>query len=126
MPLGLGIFRSVVLRLNFEDRIPVMKRWLLALGAVIALGGAWYAWRAYWRVEAPILVGILHSKTGPLAISEQSMIDAELMAIDEINQRGGLVGRKVEAVIADGRSDPKVFADQARRLINQDKVKVIF
>ncbi len=52
-----------------------MKRWLVALGAVIALGGSWYAWRVYRRIEAPILVGILHSKTGPLAISEQSMID---------------------------------------------------
>ena len=47
-----------------------------------------------WRTEAPIRVGILHSKTGPLAISEQSMIDAELMAIDEINQAGGLLGRQ--------------------------------
>jgi urea transport system substrate-binding protein len=102
-----------------------MKRWLLALGAVIALGGAWYAWRAYWRVEAPILVGILHSKTGPLAIREQSMIDAELMAIDEINQKGQL-GREIKPVVADGRSDPKVFAQEARRLIETEKVSVIF
>jgi len=82
-----------------------MKRWLLALGAVTALGGAWYAWRVYWRVEAPILVGILHSQSGPLKISEESMIDAELMAIAEINQRG-LLGREVKPIIADGRSDP--------------------
>ncbi len=93
---------------------------------MIALGGSWYAWKTYWRVEAPILVGILHSQTGPLAISEQSMIDAELMAIDEINQQGGLLGRKVKAVIADGRSDPKVFAQEARRLIETEKVSVIF
>ncbi len=103
-----------------------MKRWMLALGAVTALGGSWYVWRAYWRVEAPIRVGILHSKTGPLAISELSMIDAELMAIDEINQEGGLLGRNVEGVVADGRSDPKVFAQEARRLIDQEKVTVIF
>jgi urea transport system substrate-binding protein len=103
-----------------------MRRWLLALGAVIALGGAWYAWRADRRVEAPILVGILHSQTGPLAISEQSMIDAELMAIDEINQQGGLLGRKIKPVIADGQSDPKVFAQETRRLIETGKVSVIF
>ena len=103
-----------------------MKRWLLVLGTVIALGGSWYAWKTYWRVEAPILVGILHSQTGPLAISEQSMIDAEQMAIAEINQQGGLLGRKVKAVIADGRSDPKVFAQEARRLIETEKVSVIF
>jgi urea transport system substrate-binding protein len=54
------------------------------------------------------------------------MIDAELMAISEINQAGGLLGRRVEAVIADGRSDPTVFSEQARRLIDQEKVKVIF
>ena len=102
-----------------------MKRWLLAFGTVTALGGSWYGLWAYRRVEAPIRVGILHSKTGPLAISEQSMIDAELMAIDEINQEGGLLGRKVEGVVADGRSDPKVFAQEAQRLIDQDKVSMI-
>jgi urea transport system substrate-binding protein len=118
--------RSAVFRFAFDDRKPVMKRWLLALGAVIALGGTWYAWRAYWRVEAPIRVGILHSKTGPLAISEQSMIDAELMAIDEINQQGGLLGREVKPVVVDGRSDPKVFGQEARRLIETEKVSVIF
>lgn len=103
-----------------------MKRWLLTLGAMIALGGAWYAWRAYRRVEAPILVGILHSQTGPLAISERSMIDAELLAIDEVNRQGGLLGRKVEGVVADGRSDPNVFAQEARRLIETEKVTVVF
>jgi len=102
-----------------------MKRWLLALCAVTALGGSWYLWRAYWRAEAPIPVGILHSKTGPLAISERSMIDAELMAIDEINQEGDLLGRTVKGVVTDGRSDPKVFAQEARRLIDQEKVAVI-
>ncbi len=103
-----------------------MKRWLLALGAVLALVGAWYAWKVYWRAESPILVGILHSKSGPLEISERSMIDAELMAIDEINRQGGLLGREIKPVIADGRSDPKVFAQEARRLIETEKVTVIF
>lgn len=103
-----------------------MKRWLLALGAVIALGGSWYAWRAYWRVEVPILVGILHSKSGPLEISERSMIEAELMAIDEINKQGGLLGREVRPVVADGRSDPQGFAQEARRLIETEKVSVNF
>ena len=54
----------------------MIRRLLLALGAVIALGGAWYAWRAYQRIEAPILMGALHSMSGPLEISERSMIDA--------------------------------------------------
>lgn len=105
-----------------------MTRWLLGLIILALLVPAlfWVVPYVLWRSEGPIRVGILHSKTGPLAISEQSMIDAELMAIDEINKEGGRLGRKVEAVIADGRSDPKVFAQEARRLIDQEKVSAIF
>jgi urea transport system substrate-binding protein len=104
-----------------------MKYWLPALIplSVLAVLG-WFGRSLVWHVDAPIRVGILHSKTGPLAISERSMIDAELMAIDEINGAGGLLGRRVEAVEADGRSDPQVFAQEARRLIEVDKVGVIF
>jgi len=54
------------------------------------------------------------------------MIDAELMALEEINREGGILGRKVECVIADGRSDFKVFAQEARALIETEKVCVIF
>jgi urea transport system substrate-binding protein len=60
-----------------------------------------------------------------MAISELSMIDAERLAIDQINAAGGLLGRRVEAVVADGESDPSVFARQARRLIEEEKVSVI-
>ena len=105
-----------------------MSRWLLRLTLLTALipALAWVGHRILWHVEEPIRIGILHSGTGPLAISEQSMIDAELMAIDEINKEGGLLGRKVKAVVADGRSDPRVFAQEARRLIDQERVTVIF
>jgi len=125
MPLGQGILRSAVFRFEFDDRTPVMKRWLLALGAVTAMGGSWYAWRAYWRVEVLLRADILHSKSGPLEIHDRSMIDAGLMAIDEINQRGRLLGREVKPMVADGRSDPKVFAREARRPIETEKVGVI-
>ena len=54
------------------------------------------------------------------------MIDAEVMAIEEINQQGGLLGRQVKWVIADGRSDWPTFAREAQRLIEQKKVSVIF
>jgi urea transport system substrate-binding protein len=105
-----------------------MWRWVMGLLALAVLGtlGFWYGPRLLRRVETPIRVGILHSLSGPLEISERSMIDAEKMAIDEINSRGGLLGRRIEAVIADGRSDPKVFAQEARRLIETEKVSVIF
>jgi urea transport system substrate-binding protein len=77
-------------------------------------------------LASPIHVGILHSKTGPIAISEQSLIEAEVMALEEINARGGLLGRRVKWEIADGRSDWPTFAREARRLIETEKVKVIF
>jgi urea transport system substrate-binding protein len=97
---------------------------LLMLIVLAVLG--WFGRDLLWHVEAPIRVGILHSMTGPLKISELSMIDAERMAIQEINDSGGLLGRRVEAVVADGRSDPQVFAQEARRLIEVEKVAVIF
>jgi len=78
------------------------------------------------ETRRPIKVGLLHSRTGPMAISEQSMIDAEVLELERINARGGLLGRRVEWVIADGRSDWPTFAREARRLIETEKVSVIF
>jgi urea transport system substrate-binding protein len=104
-----------------------MKYWVPALLVLIVLGVlGWFGRELLWHVEAPIRVGILHSSTGPLAISERSMIDAEKLAIEEINASGGLLGRRVEVIEADGRSDPQVFAREARRLIELEKVGVIF
>ena len=74
----------------------------------------------------PIKVGILHSFTGTMAISEKSVADATLMAIEEINQQEGLLGRKIEPIITDGRSDWPTFAREADRLITEKKVSVIF
>src|SRR5665213_719050 len=75
--------------------------------------------------RAPILVGLIHSQTGPLAISEKSLIDAEILAIEEINARGGVAGHRLEWEIADGRSDPLACAEQARRLIDERKASVL-
>jgi urea transport system substrate-binding protein len=77
------------------------------------------------EVRAPIVVGLIHSETGPLAISERSLLDSEILALEEINARGGVAGRKLKWKIADGRSDPAAFASQALRLIEQDKVDVL-
>ena len=76
--------------------------------------------------NAPVKVGILHSRTGAMAISENSMVDAELLAIDEINAKGGLLGRRIQPIIADGKSDWPTFAREAERLITQENVAVIF
>src|SRR5277367_466455 len=104
-----------------------MRRWLIALATVVILGGAAIGSAILFRgqVLPPIRVGLLHSETGPMAISEKSMIDAEKLALDEINKRGFL-GREIEWVVADGRSDWPTFAQEARRLIDKEGVSVIF
>jgi urea transport system substrate-binding protein len=105
-----------------------MKGWLSALLIFVLLGAAAIAAFFWFRgqVAPPIRVGILHSRSGAMAISEESMIDAEQMAVKEINENGGLLGRQVECVIADGRSDWPTFAREAQRLIESEKVSVIF
>jgi urea transport system substrate-binding protein len=74
----------------------------------------------------PIKVGVLHSRTGTMAISERPVIDATLLAIDEINEQGGVLGRPVDAVVEDGESDSATFAAKAEKLITTDKVRTIF
>ncbi len=101
---------------------------VLALLAASWLGagaiGRFEAWLA--RAKPPIRVGLLHSRTGPLAVSERSLIDSEVLALEEINAAGGLLGRRVEWVVADGRSEPSAFASEAKRLIDEEKVVAIF
>jgi urea transport system substrate-binding protein len=83
-------------------------------------------------VEAPveesdtIKVGILHSLSGTMSISEVSVKDATLLAIEEINAAGGIMGKMLEPVIEDGASDWPTFAEKARKLIQQDEVAVVF
>ncbi|MBH0086806.1 urea ABC transporter substrate-binding protein [Psychrobacter sp. SCQQ22] len=73
-----------------------------------------------------IKVGILHSLSGTMAISETSLKDTALMTIDEINANGGVLGKQLEPVVVDPASDWPLFAEKARQLLTQDKVDVIF
>ena len=73
-----------------------------------------------------IKVGILHSLSGTMAISETSLKDTALMAIEEINARGGVLGKKIEPVIVDPASNWPLFAEKARQLIAKDKAVAIF
>ena len=73
-----------------------------------------------------IKVGILHSLSGTMAISEVSVRDAELLAIDEINKAGGVLGKKLVPVVEDGNSDWPTFAEKAQKLISTDKVAAVF
>src|SRR3954466_1823332 len=76
--------------------------------------------------QAPIKVGVLHSLSGTMAISETTLKDTVLMMVDDINKKGGLLGRKVEAVVVDPASDWPLFAEKARELISKEKVDVVF
>ena len=73
-----------------------------------------------------IRIGIIHSLTGTMAKSEKPLVDILHMAVDEINADGGLLGRRLETVIVDGRSDTAYSAKAAERLIVEEKVDVIF
>ncbi len=86
---------------------------------------------ALWRhlpakAEDTIKVGILHSLSGTMAISETTLKDVVLMLIDEQNKKGGLLGKKLEAVVVDPASNWPLFAEKARELISKDKVAVVF
>ena len=96
--------------------------------AAIVLGTLIYALTTAAAVRAadPIKVGILHSLSGTMAISETSLKDVALMTIEEINANGGLLGRKIEPVVVAPASDWPLFAEKARGLIQQEKVAVVF
>ncbi len=73
-----------------------------------------------------IKVGILHSLSGTMAISEVTVKDAEMLAIDEINAAGGVLGKRLEPIVEDGASDWPTFAEKATKLIARDKVATVF
>ncbi|NBO21221.1 MAG: urea ABC transporter substrate-binding protein [Rhodobacteraceae bacterium] len=94
----------------------------LVLGGAMALGLAHGAEAA----DDTIKVGVLHSLSGTMAISETTLKDTVLMMIDEQNKKGGLLGKKLEAVVVDPASDWPLFAEKARELLTVDHVAVIF
>ncbi|MGO7670312.1 urea ABC transporter substrate-binding protein [Rhizobium laguerreae] len=94
-----------------------------ALGAIMAASAAFGGAVA---ADDTIKVGILHSLSGTMAISETTLKDAMLMLIDEQNKKGGLLGKKLEAVVVDPASDWPLFAEKARELIQKDKVAAVF
>jgi urea transport system substrate-binding protein len=76
--------------------------------------------------EETVKVGVLHSLSGTMAISETSLRDVLLFTFDEINAAGGVMGKKIEPVVADGASNWPLFAEKAKQLLDQDKVAVTF
>ena len=108
--------------MSFANRRDFIKAGT-AIGAAVAVG-PWISQEAF--AQDVVKVGILHSLTGTIAIAEKSVVDAEQLAIDEINAAGGVMGRKIQAVVEDGASDWPTFAEKARKLIEKDKVAAVF
>lgn len=96
-------------------------------GSMLALGAASGASLIPGLVSAQetVKLGLLHSLSGTIAIAEASLVDAEKMAIDEINAAGGVMGRKIQPIIEDGASDWPTFAEKTRKLLEVDKVAAI-
>jgi len=89
-----------------------------ATAAGLALQGA--------QAAETVKVGVLHSLSGTMAISETSLRDVLLFTFDEINAAGGVMGKKIEPVVVDGASNWPLFAEKAKQLLEQDKVSVVF
>src|SRR3954463_4596589 len=94
----------------------------LALAASIAAIGSSSA----FAQQKTVKVGVLHSLSGTMAISETVLKDTVLMAIDDINKKGGVMGKQLEPVIVDPASNWPLFAEKTKQLLGQDKVAVIF
>ena len=100
---------------------PMTRRWLMAT-AGLAFGLAVLPAKA----QDTIKVGILHSLSGTMAISETTLKDTMLFLIEEQNKKGGLLGKKLEAVVVDPASNWPLFAEKARELITKEKVAAVF
>src|SRR5687768_18024623 len=99
-----------------------LKRLLPALAASTAVMGI----AGTAQAADTIKVGVLHSLSGTMAISETTLKDTVLMMVDDINKKGGLLGRKLEAVVVDPASNWPLFAEKARELLQKEKVAAVF
>ena len=96
-----------------------LKDYVIGAGLGLALAGAAAA-------QETIKVGVLHSLSGTMAISETTLKDTVLMMIAEQNAKGGLLGKQLEAVVVDPASDWPLFAEKARELLTVTNVNVMF
>lgn len=104
---------------NHKLQVPLFLLIVLVIGGVLI-------WQYYPGGKPNIRVGVLHSLSGPMAASEKPLIDAIRLAIEEANAAGGVKGQKIEAVVADCRSDAAHCAQEAERLIIREQVQALF
>ncbi|MDX1376355.1 MAG: transporter substrate-binding protein, partial [Burkholderiales bacterium] len=103
------------------ERRVFLKKLAVTAAVAAAIGGSPSVY-----AKDTVKVGVLHSLSGTMAISETVLKDVALMAIEEINASGGVMGKTIEPVVVDPASNWPLFAEKARQLITQDKVAVVF
>src|SRR5246500_5442014 len=107
-----------------RGRHQVLKRiWHAAVAAAVIAGAPMAATA---QSGGTIKIGVLHSLSGTMAISETTLKDTILMMVEDVNKKGGLLGKKVEAVVVDPASNWPLFAEKARDLLSKDKVAAVF
>src|SRR5229473_370282 len=111
-------------QLTHDIAAPLSRRRWLAATAGLVLGLATLTTAR--AADDTIKVGVLHSLSGTMAISETTLKDTVLFMIDEQNKKGGVLGKKLEAVVVDPASNWPLFAEKARELLQKDKVAVVF
>jgi urea transport system substrate-binding protein len=105
--------------------MPLIRQLFLRAAGALAGGALALAAGAAWA-EDTVKIGILHSLSGTMAISETTLKDVMLMLIDQQNAKGGVLGKKLEAVVVDPASNWPLFAEKAKELIEKDKVVAVF
>src|SRR5260370_32712253 len=96
------------------------------IGKLLGVAGMATAWSVAAMAEDTIKIGVLHSLSGTMAISETTLKDTVLMMVDDLNKKGGLLGKKVEAVGVDPASNLPLFAEKGRDLLSNPKVPALF
>lgn len=117
-------FNSFRLRQGFVGRGRTSAG-IIVISIIIIITILWYL-SSPLSSSKTIKVGILHSLTGNLAISEKPVANATLLAIKEINQNGGILNKQIEPILVDCKSDEHIFAQEAERLITQENVVALF
>ena len=113
-------------RNNQDEKQPPMNSILRTLRSALCCSLLTTLLLPVRAADDTVKVGILHSLSGTMAISETSLRDVLLFAIDEINANGGVLGKKLEPIVVDGASNWPLFAEKAKQLLEQDKVAVTF
>jgi urea transport system substrate-binding protein len=102
------------------------SRLMFVIALMLGATGMLFTSKVTTAQQPTIKIGVLHSLSGTMAISETTLKDTILMMIDEQNKKGGLLGRKLEAVVVDPASNWPLFAEKAAQLLEKDKVSVVF